>query len=143
MTTPMLRTHPRLGDEGSISVIAAVLVPALVLILALVVDGSGKMRAMSRADALAAEAARAAETAVDTRGTTVGIDVNTAVATARSYLQSAGFPGEVTVANARTVNVTVTVDEPAVIGLLGSHYHATGTATAELGVGTRAAGATL
>lgn len=127
-------------DAGSVSVMIAVLVPALLLVLALVVDGSARLRAIARADALAAEAARAANTAVDTRSSNVGIDTATAARTASDYFARAGHPGQVTIAGARAVRVTVTVTEPTPIGLLGGSAQATGTALAELGVGTRNGG---
>lgn len=132
MTT---RTTPR--DTGSVSVIVAVLVPALLLVFALVVDGSARLRVIARADALAAEAARAANTAVDTRSPAVSIDTTTAGRTAADYLARAGYPGQVSVAGPRAVRVTVTVVESTPIGLLGGTAEATGTALAELGVGTR------
>lgn len=131
----------RRGDDGAMSVLAAVLIPALLFVLALLVDGSGKMRAITRADALAAEAARAAETALDTRGTTIIVDSATAATAAQNYLRNTGNPGEVTIENTRTVRVSVTVEQPATLGLLVDSYRATGTATAVLGVGTRSAGA--
>ncbi|MFC4004937.1 hypothetical protein ACFS2C_23475 [Prauserella oleivorans] len=114
----------------------AVLVPALLFMLALVVDGAGQLRATARADAIAAEAARAAQTALDTRGATVVVDPAAAVAAAHSYLSAAGENGEVSVIGPRTVRVTVTIAAPAAIGLIQSTHHATGTATAELGIGT-------
>jgi Flp pilus assembly protein TadG len=124
-------------DRGSISIMAAIFFSAAMLVLALVVDGTGKMRALSKADAVAAEAARAALSAVDTRGTTVVIDTRSAAAAAREYLSQAGYPGSVDIGGPRTVRVTVSLNEPAKIGLLHARYHVTGTATAELGVGTR------
>ncbi|ASR36603.1 hypothetical protein BAY61_18140 [Prauserella marina] len=128
------------GDDGSVSVMIAVLIPALLLVLALVVDGSARLRAIARADALAAEAARAANTAVDTRSTSVTVDTATAARTATDYLAHAGHPGYVTITGPRAVRVTVTVTEPTTIGLLGSTVHATGTALAQLGVGTHDGG---
>ncbi|MCG3755819.1 hypothetical protein [Amycolatopsis sp. Poz14] len=124
-------------DVGSISVMVAVLVPALLLVFALVVDGSARLRAIARADALAAEGARAANTAVDTRSSRIGIDTATAARTASDYLARAGQTGTVSVTGPRTVGVTVTVTEPAPIGLFGRSIEATSTAVAVLGVGTR------
>ncbi|WP_409493946.1 hypothetical protein [Amycolatopsis sp. cmx-11-12] len=135
MTTP---ARPR--DAGSITVMIAVLVPALLFVLALVVDGSARLRTIARADALAAEGARAANTAVDTRSPHVGIDTTMAARTAADYLARAGHPGQVTVTGIRTVRVVVTVTESAPIGLLSHSVQATGTALAELGVGTRDGG---
>ncbi|GAB3901370.1 hypothetical protein GCM10029964_090060 [Kibdelosporangium lantanae] len=129
-----------MNDRGSISVMTAILATALLFVLALVVDGTGRLRAMSRADAVAAEAARAALSAVDTRGTSVGLDVHAAATAARDYLAIAGYPGTVDTDAAGQVHVTVTLDEPARIGLLRSNYHVVGTATARLGVGTRTPG---
>ena len=127
----------RLGDEGSISVMTAVLTAALLLVVALLVDASGKMRATGRADTVAAEAARAALSAVDTRSQTVAVDLSAAVSAAQSYLAQAGYPGTVEVTGPRTLTVTIAVTQRAAIGLLGSSYHINATATAELGVGTR------
>ncbi|NKQ51991.1 hypothetical protein HFP15_03740 [Amycolatopsis sp. K13G38] len=124
-------------DAGSVSVMVAVLVPALLLVFALVVDGSARLRAIARADAVAAEAARAANTAVDTRSSNVGVDTVHAARTAADYLARAGHPGQVTITGPRAVRVTVTVTEPTTIGLLGGSAQATGTALAQLGVGTR------
>lgn len=129
------RSTRRREDAGSVTVVAAVLVPALLLMVALVVDGAGQLRALSRADTTAAEAARAAETALDTRGRTVRVDTDAAVAAARAYLDQAGHPGSVRVVGPNAVRVSVTVSVPTVFGLGGSTHTATGTATARLGVG--------
>lgn len=137
--SPMTGQSPP-RDAGSVSVMIAVLVPALLLVLALVVDGSARLRAISRADALAAEAARAANTAVDTRSPNVGVDTASTARTASDYLTRAGHPGQVTITGPRAVRVTVTVTEPTTIGLLGGSAQATGTALAQLGVGTRDGG---
>jgi Flp pilus assembly protein TadG len=124
-------------DRGSISVMTAILFSALLFVLALVVDGTDRLRALSRADAIATEAARAALSAVDMRGNAVAIDTRAAASAARDYLASAGYPGAVDATAAGEVHVTVALDEPARIGLLHSSYHVVGTATARLGVGTR------
>ncbi|WP_116202353.1 hypothetical protein [Amycolatopsis circi] len=127
-------------DTGSASVLVAVLVPALLLVLALVVDGSARLRVIARADAIAAEAARAANTAVNTRGPLVAVDTTTAANTATAYLARSGRSGTVSVVGPRAVRVTVTVTEPTTVGLLGRTATATGTALAVLGVGTRDGG---
>lgn len=127
-------------DDGSITVLAAAILPALLLMVALVVDGAAQMQAITRADAIAAETARAAETAIDTRGNTITIDAGAAVSAARSYLQGSGNPGTVTIENGHDVRVETSVTEPAPIGLLTATIHATGEATAHLAVGTRGAG---
>lgn len=135
-----MTTRGRPRDAGSVAVMIAILVPALLFVFALVVDGSARLRTIARADALAAEAARAANSAVDTRSPNVVIDTATAARTAADYLARAGHPGQVRITGTRAVRVTVTVTEPAPIGLLGRNVQATGTALAELGVGTRDGG---
>jgi hypothetical protein len=125
---PCCRRAPGLGgttDRGSVTVLAAVLILALIAALALVVDGAGKLRAINRADAIAAEAGRAALTAVDTRGPAPRLDTPAAVHAANAYLTRVGHPG----------SVTLTLTEPAAIPLFGASYTVTGHASAELGVG--------
>jgi hypothetical protein len=122
-------------DRGSVTVLAAVLILALVAALALVVDGAGKLRALNRADAIAAEAGRAALSAVDTRGPAPRLDTPAALHAAHAYLTRVGHPGSVTRTGQQTITVTVTLTEPAAIPLFGASYTVTGHATAELGVG--------
>ncbi|QGK70299.1 hypothetical protein GIY23_12880 [Allosaccharopolyspora coralli] len=126
--------HPH-RDTGSVSVLLAVLVPCLLLVFALVVDGTDRLRAQARADAVATETARAALAAVDTRGPTVTLDRSTATTAARRSLAAAGHTGTVGL-DGSTVRVTVTHQSPAAIGLLWSTHHVTGQATADLTVAT-------
>lgn len=125
-------------DRGSVSVAMAIGTALAMLLLAFVTAVHGLNDAQSRADSYAAEAARAAANAVNTRGTTITIDPADAQTAARHYLAAAGVAGTVTVTGPATVQVTVTVDRPAVMGLFGSTYHATAAQTAVLAVGTRA-----
>ena len=125
---------------GSISVLIAVLVPSLLLVLALVVDGTDRLRLQDRADAVAAEAARAGATTIDTRGATVTLDRAAALQAAQSALAATGHTGSATIDPAGAVHVSVSHREPAPIGLLGRTLTATGQATAGLGTGTTAAG---
>jgi len=129
------------ADEGSVTVFAAVLVAALLLVLALVVDGSARLRATSRADALAAEAARAAVSAVNLRGPTVVVDRPAAVAAATTYLANNDATGTVTVEPDGAVHVQAQLVRQAPVGLLGSTIDATGVASAQLTVGVRPPGA--
>jgi hypothetical protein len=127
----------RRQDEGSLTVFMAAFLGMMMLVFAFVMDSHVQLQVIARANALAAEGARAALTAVDTRGSVVQIDMAAAVAAAQSYLAYARSSGEVRVTGPRTVEVVVTVDESAVIGLLGSRFTATGSATAELQADTR------
>lgn len=123
-------------DDGSVTVLVAALLPALLLVLALVVDGTNQLRVQSRADAVAAEAARAAGTAINTRGSTVELDPAAARHAAQHYLAASGHTGTIALSAGGTVRVTAHHSEPAVIGLLSPIVDATGEATAVVGVGT-------
>jgi Flp pilus assembly pilin Flp len=122
-------------ERGSASVTMAVGVFVAVVMLALVTTVHGLNDAQSRADALAAEAARAAETAINTRGATLAVDPVDAQTAARQYLAAAHATGAVTITSPTTVTVTVTVDRPALFSLPGPTYHATATKNAVLVVG--------
>lgn len=130
--------HPR--DGGSVTVLVAALLPALLLVFALVVDGANQLRVQSRADAVAAESARAAGTAINTRGTSVELDPTAARHAAQHYLAASGHTGTITVSPGGTVRATAHHTEPAAIGLLSPTADAIGEATAAVGVGTSAAG---
>ncbi|MGW5643671.1 hypothetical protein [Saccharopolyspora sp. NPDC003762] len=130
----------RSREDGSVSVLVAVLVPCLLLIVAIVVDGADRLRVLARADAVAAEAARAALSALDTRGATITLDTRAALGAAQHYLGATGHTGSVVLAGGSTVHVTVHYAEPAKIGLLWNTHTVTGDATAGLGVGTSTPG---
>lgn len=136
--------HSRHNDVrvecGAVNVLVAVLVPSLLLVLALVVDGTDRLRLQDRADAVAAEAARAGATNIDTRGATVTLDRAAALHAAQSALAATGHTGATTIDPAGAVHVSVAHREPAPIGLLGPTLSATGHATAGLGTGTTTAG---
>jgi hypothetical protein len=134
-------TQPqRACDEGSVTVLVAVLVAALLLVLALVVDGAARLRATSRADALAAEAARAAVSVVDLRGATVVLDRPGAIAAANAYLAANDATGTVTLDAGGGARVEVRLRQQAPVGLLGGTIEATGVATAQLTVAVRPPG---
>ena len=138
---PTLRTRisARLGDDrGVVSVTMAIGIAVALLTLAFVTTIAGQNDAYSRADSLAAEAARAALTAVNTRGTTITVDTAGAASAARAYLTATGTPGTVTITSPTTVTVTVTVDRPALWSVFGASYHATATREAVLAVGPHA-----
>jgi len=126
-------------ERGSASVLLAALMPCLLLLLALVIDGTDRMRALAHADTVAAEAARAALTALDTRGPHITLDPPQARAAAHTLLAASGHTGEITLHD-RAVEVSVAHTEPATIGLLGPVHHVTGHAEAHLGLGTSTPG---
>ncbi|GAA2349518.1 hypothetical protein OKJ48_02730 [Streptomyces kunmingensis] len=101
-------------DRGGVSIFVAVITGPLILLAGLLtVDAFGALRARENADALAVEAARAAQQAVDldylipSRG--VRVEPGAAATAARTYLSRAGARGSVRVADGgRTITVTVT-----------------------------------
>lgn len=107
------------------TVFFAITVLGLLLLVGLIVDGGAKLRATQRADAVAAEAARAAGQVLDLPAAVAGqgasVDVVGAVAAASAYLDAAGLAGAIQVADDRThLAVTTTSESPTVfLGLIG------------------------
>jgi hypothetical protein len=111
---PGPRSGLRRQDEGRVALLVIVLTVAVLAMIGLSVDGGGKIRALQRADNLAAEAARAAGQALHgpqaVQGGPKVIDPAAAVAAAHAYLAAAGVAGRVTVwPDRRHVTVTVTI----------------------------------
>ncbi len=126
-------------DRGAFTPMVVVMAFALFASVALAVDGGGKMRALERADNIAAEAARAAGQAIDVSkavaGTADVLDPTAAVAAARTYLASAHATGAVTISpNQREITVVVSITyQPVLLDLINlGPWTETGTATAEL-----------
>jgi Flp pilus assembly protein TadG len=126
-------------DDGRVSVYFAIALTALVVLIGLTVDGSGRFRMMQRADNIAAEAARAGGQALDAGQAISGggkvVDPVLAATAAQAYLASAGVTGTVEIAADRqhlTVTVTIpyTTDMLSYIGI--DQVTVTGRATATL-----------
>lgn len=129
----------RLHDQtGSFTLIFAVLTIALLAMAGLVYDAGRQLTAQQRADAVAAEAARAAGQEID--GSTVlglpGLDRARAVAAAREHLAAAGIAGTVTV-DGDTIVVRADATEPAaILPMVGiTTLEATGEARVEIVTG--------
>lgn len=97
----------------------------LLVLVGLVVDGGARLRAIQHADAVAAEAARAAGQVIDKpaaiTGTRPRVDAEAAVAAARRFLARQHLTGTVTV-DARAQAVQVVVDsgtDTVFLGLIG------------------------
>ncbi|MEU9044531.1 MULTISPECIES: pilus assembly protein TadG-related protein [unclassified Kitasatospora] len=107
----LARRRPE-GDRGSISLFVAIVSVVIMLLIALVIDGAGKLRALNHAEASAQEAARTGAQAVDAgkaiSGAGVSIDRNAAQSAAVAYLRSAGAAGTVSWGTDGSINVTVT-----------------------------------
>ncbi|MFD6608642.1 TadE/TadG family type IV pilus assembly protein [Micromonospora chalcea] len=128
------------GDDGRVTVWFAVLVPAFLALIGLVVDGGAKVRAYQRADNIAAEAARAGGQAIKAGQAIDGgnkeIEPSVAADAVQAYLDDLdGVTGSVTVDGAQQLTVTVTVTyNPILLDLFagGAGTTVTGRATATL-----------
>jgi len=89
------------SERGSVTVFVSVAALALLLMAGLVVDGGAKVRAIQRADAVAAEAARAAGQAIILPAAVVGdpprANLVASVRAAEGYLAAEGVAGSVEV----------------------------------------------
>ncbi|WP_243697631.1 TadE/TadG family type IV pilus assembly protein [Geodermatophilus obscurus] len=124
-------------ERGAIGVFLAVLVPGLLLIVGLAVDGGAKVAATQRANAIADEAARAGGQALDLSAALTGqvrVDPAAAVAAVQNYLERSGVQGAVTVVDGDTLQVSTTISEPTTfLGLIGiTTLTVEGTGTADL-----------
>lgn len=114
----------RLVDRGSVSVFFVVAAIAMLAMVGLVVDGGGKIRALQRADAAAAEAARQGGQAIvaapAVQGQGVQVDAAEAAAAARAYLAQSGVEGNVSIAQGTELVVETHVSySPVFLGLIG------------------------
>ncbi len=132
-----LTARPERGG-GGMSLLVVLLVPVALIVAGLVVDGGGKVRAVSRADNLAEETARAGTTGVDLAAVGAGgtqvLDATAAQAAARAYLNRHGVAGTVEIENGNRLVVSVTISEPTVLlGMIGvPEWTVTGHGVADL-----------
>ncbi len=137
LATVARRAHH--DDTGAVGLMLAVLALGLLALVGLVVDGAGKARALTRADDVAAAAARAGAQAVDVTevraGTGTTASPTRAKAAAADYLEAAGMSGSTTLTHSgRTLTVTATDTYlPVFLGAIGAgEMTVTGTATVDL-----------
>lgn len=113
------------SDRGAVTLFLAIAMVGLLALAGLVVDGGAKVRAVQRADRIAAEAARAAGQAIDLSGVLDGGDVRVdrraALVAAESYLRASGVEGSArAIDGGRGIAVTTTTSAPTVfLGLIG------------------------
>ena len=128
MTTLRARLRLTAGNDreaGSVTVFVAITMVGLLVLVGLVADGGAKLRAVQRADAIAAEAARTAGQVIDlptaVSSSDIRVDRQAAVTAANAYLTAAGASGTVTITpNGQSLQVTVTTSAPTVfLGLIG------------------------
>lgn len=119
------RARRAYGESGSVTLFCCVSVVGLLILVGLVVDGGAKVRALQRADRLAAEAGRAGGQAIDVSAAIAGdaptVDKQAAVLASQAYLRSSGVTGTVSVTDAgRALVVDVTTTTKTVfLGLIG------------------------
>jgi hypothetical protein len=121
-----LRARLAAGDDaGSVTLFVVISTLGLLLIMGLVTDGGAKLRATQRADAIAAEAARAGGQMLDVptvvSGAGITVDRQGAATAALAYLAAVGQTGDVTLGpDGTTLTVTVTTTSPTVfLALVG------------------------
>ena len=118
------------GERGSTSIAAAVLVPAVIVMLGLVYDGNGKVAAAREANAAAVAAARAGGDASAANVAAGASPGRSAAGAARRSLAAQGVNGSVSVSG-RTLTVRATETYQTVflqlvgIGQLQGHGEAT------------------
>jgi hypothetical protein len=107
-----------------VSLFFAVAAVGMLVVVGLVVDGGGKVRALQEADAVAAEAARQGGQAVQAgpaiRGEDTVVDPPPAIAAAKRYLAAAGVSGSVDIVAGTRLRVTTTSSyTPVFLSVLG------------------------
>ena len=119
------RTRRFASDEGSVTLFFCIAVVGLMVMVGLVVDGGAKIRALQRADRLAAEAGRAGGQTIDVSAAIAGdaptLNAQAAVYATQAYLRANGVSGTVSVTDAgRALVVDVTtITETVFLGLIG------------------------
>ncbi len=129
-------------EDGSITVFILLIIPALLLVIGLTVDGGRRFSAAQQAEADASELARAAAQGVDPNAYLQGqialnqYQVQQAAAGYLHALAAAGVTnvtGTVRITGANTITATVTVNQPTLfLSTLGFPSTVTGSASVVL-----------
>jgi len=127
-------------DRGAATITTAIMASAWVVMLAFVVVGGGRIRALQRADNIASEAARAAGSAIDPARAVPGEDQIVvpvdAQQAAMDYMDKVGATGTVTVdPDGRNLSIVVTITYANPTGMAffgGATWNATGEAKVTL-----------
>ncbi|MFJ8042035.1 hypothetical protein ACIRBX_16190 [Kitasatospora sp. NPDC096147] len=107
------RTNGRRADEGSISIFVALCAVSLVVLVGIVLEAGGRLRAIENADALAQESARAVGQQLDEaallsgRGYVLKGDLDAARKTADSYLEGKNVTADISFRGDQTVVVQI------------------------------------
>lgn len=133
MTAARPRQRPG-RDRGSLTLMLAVLMVALLALVGLVIDGGRKLDQAGRAVAVAQAAARAgagmADRSIAYRGGAIVVSQARAIAAARAYLAASGCSGTVRADGVSRIRVTVTLTARTVVLSLVGIDTMTSTATA-------------
>lgn len=118
------RRRPRRDERGTISLFVVTMAVSLLLVVGLVVDGGGKIRALQRANTAADEAARAGGQAIieprAVKGNGAQLDLVAAKIAAQQYLSAAGIEGQASLVDGTRLKVTTTTTyKPIFLGLMG------------------------
>jgi hypothetical protein len=127
------------ADAGSVTLFLAISVSGLLALVGLAVDGAAKIRAVQRADRVAAQAARVAGQEIDRSsvlaGTGLKVDRRAAVLAAEDFLHASRLEGSAEVsADGRSLRVVARAKEQTIfLGLVGvSEFAVMGEAQVEL-----------
>ena len=133
------RSRRRRDDRGSVTLFVLVFMVALLAAVGLVVDGAGRVQALRRADAAAAEAARTGGQALQAgpavRGVGARLDTAKAAQAARNYLRTSDVDGTVTVLSDTRIRVRTSVTYTPVFLVFLGDMTLTGEADARLARG--------
>jgi Flp pilus assembly protein TadG len=102
------------NDRGAATVTTVIMATAWIVMLAFVIVGGGRIRALQRADNIAAEAARAAGSAIDAAQAVPGdaqvVAPDAAQQAATDYMNAVGATGTVTVdPDGKHLNIAVKI----------------------------------
>lgn len=132
-------------DRGATSIFVGICAGALVVVIGIVVDAGGRLRAIENTDARAMEAARVAGQQLDEAAVLQGqgyrVKLDDAQKAADAYLALYGLSGHVALGDGGT-EVTVTVNttyEPVLLSVVTSGMAVTGKGTATLVHGVKEA----
>jgi putative Flp pilus-assembly TadE/G-like protein len=134
-------------ENGSITLMLAVLFVAMIAMAGIVIDGGAKLTAAENATAIAQEAARAGAGMVNPQAAYTGgnfvVSRTAAVQAANEYLARTGYQaGSTVVATGNTIRVVVHVTRPTrILSIIHiDSFSVTGTGTATLAAGVTGPG---
>lgn len=124
-------------EKGSITIMFAGLMVALIVLAGLIFDGGAKMQAIERANAAAEHAARTAAQQIDSAGAMssgqVNLDAMQAVAAGNHALSTEGVDGSISVAGDEVVVTTTATSSTTLLSIIGIHeISGDGRATAQI-----------